>query len=277
MTLDTTRLSHLSMDPSSLTIIGVDTKDGKEHPLWDPRINLPVNQAMVNSIKLYGIIEPVIGQTDGDKTIVVDGRQRVLHARLVNAQGGSVKVPVVMRRGDNKTLFGIARTTNAIRVEDSPINNAHNAQRMLDMGASETECAIAFGVSEQTIKEWTTLLDLHPDVQSQVHSGELSQNAGLSLAELPQSEQPTILSEIRAAGQAPSGERVASRVRAAKGKTPSQTPKVRCEKASECLMQLAKLGSKPGAEALQAALDKMCRALLSRSWDKVVVAMSKED
>lgn len=270
-----TRRSYLSMHPSSLTVVGVDTTDGPEHPLWDERIHLPVNESLVASIIADGIIEPVIGETDGDRTLVVAGRQRVLHARLAQARGHDVRVPVILRRGDAKAMMGVAITENEIRTGDTPITRAKKALRMVNLGASEAEVAQKFGVKPETISEWLKLTELDPKVQAQVHSGEIGVNAGLAIAELPRSAQASIVDTLKAEGVTPSAANVLGRVRAARGKAQAQTPKVRVDKASDLLLDLAKLGMVPPADALQEFLKRMALALLGKNWERTVVAVSK--
>lgn len=289
-TTDTTRASHLMMDPNAVTVIGIDTKDGPEHPLYDTRIKLPIDRGLVDSIKLYGVVTPVIAKTDGPNTLCVDGRRRTIHARIASAELQAeglpaLRIPVVVKKGDDLRLFGVARTSNACRVDDSPIVNAQNATRMLDMGAQLPTIAVTFGVTEDTVKEWLKLLDTTPEIQAQLHTGEIPATVGLALATMPRAEQNQVMSDIRTTlgVERPTGAQVTEAVRARQGKAPSQTPKARLDRAIGVIEQVAKLayGYEDGVEgiphaALVEALNKLSLAVMSTGLAKVCKAVAKE-
>lgn len=289
-TTETTRGSHLMMDPNSVTIVGIDTTHGPEHPLYDERINLPIDRGMVDSIKLYGVVTPVVGKSDGDKTLAVDGRRRIIHARIASKElqvegMPALRIPVVLKRGDDVRLFGTARTANACRVDDSPIVNAKNAQRMLDMGAQLGTIAVTFGVKEDTVKDWLRLLDTTPEIQAQLHTGALAKDAGLALATLPAADQTALMSEIKSTlgVDKPTGEQVTAAVRAKQGKAPATAPKARLERAQRVIEAMARLayGYADGEAgiphaALLDAINKVSLALTSTGFAKVCKAVAKE-
>jgi hypothetical protein len=66
----------------------------------------------------------------------------------------------------------------------------------MSFGYSEADAAVKFGVSEQTIDNYLTLLDLHPIVQAAVDKQLLSASAASKLSELPKAEQPGALDEL---------------------------------------------------------------------------------
>lgn len=216
--LDAKRLNAFSMDPDKLVIIGVDTDDGPEHPLWDTRAFLPIEESLVLNIMCYGIIEPVTAVKDGDRAVVVDGRRRVLHAREAKkrqekAGEVSVMVPLMVKRGSDGRLFGISRSANEHRASDDLLTRAENAQRMIDLGESEETVAVTFGIKPQTVRIWLSLLDLDNTVKIAVKNGELSASAAAKLAKLPRAEQKTTLVELREQGKVTT-KKTAARVRA---------------------------------------------------------------
>jgi ParB family chromosome partitioning protein len=78
------RLNAFAVDPDNLIIIGLDTDDGPEHPLYDERVKLPLDESTVLNIMAIGVKEPVlVRKTDGNPE-VVDGRRRTMHAREAN-------------------------------------------------------------------------------------------------------------------------------------------------------------------------------------------------
>ena len=67
-------------DPNDLRLI-----EDKDHPRYDPRVELDLDQGLVESINVHGVIEPVVAFKDGPHVEVLDGRQRVRAARPVAA------------------------------------------------------------------------------------------------------------------------------------------------------------------------------------------------
>lgn len=94
-------------DPEQLKLV-----TDESHHLYDPRIHLPIDEAMVKNIMVNGVIEPVIIAKEGQDVIVVDGRQRTKNAieanKRLTAEGKEpVKVTCIIRRGDDASLFGV--------------------------------------------------------------------------------------------------------------------------------------------------------------------------
>ena len=112
------------------------------HPLYDARVELPVDDALVKSILRYGVIEPVVIAKEHDMPLVVDGRQRVKAAReadrISNERGGTpILVQCVYRQGTERDLFEVLVCANEHRHD------------------------VAFVVQAQTIKNWIKLLEFH--------------------------------------------------------------------------------------------------------------------
>lgn len=205
--LDGTRLNAFGMNPDSITIIGLDTKDGPEHALYDKRINLPVSEALVLNIMAIGVIEPVIVFKDGDRVLVVAGRQRVRAAREANkrltAQGAEpIVVPAMAKRGSDGTMLGVMISENELRVEDLLESKLPKLEKYLATGATEEDAAIRFGVTGQTIRNWLALLEAAPAVKKAVQGGLLSATAGAKIASLPRADQSAAVEEATKDGKA---------------------------------------------------------------------------
>lgn len=203
--LEGTRLNAFGMDPNDLTIVGLDTDDGPSNPLWDKRIDLPVDEALVRNIMVYGVQEPVLVRKNGDVPEVIDGRQRVRAAREANKRlekAGSdiVRIPVMVRTGNDGHVFGVMVSTNEHRQDDGPIEKANKLSRYLDLGRSEDEACIAFGVSRATIRTWLAILNLDTSVQRAIDTGKVSPSAAAQLGSLPREEQKAQLDQLVAAG-----------------------------------------------------------------------------
>lgn len=193
--------------PEDLKIIGLDTKDGPEHPLHDERIHLPIDQGLVENIIKYGIRMNVEVRKNGDDLEVVDGRQRVRAAREANkrlkAEGSVlILVPTTIAKGNDGFMLGVMISVNENRQNDPLIAKAEKAKRALDFGQPEEDVATMFGVTKKAIQGWMKLLDLHPDVLALVKEKKMAASTAIKLSDLPREEQIIKASEMVSSGNA---------------------------------------------------------------------------
>lgn len=189
-------------DPNDLTLV-----EDKKHPLYDERINLPIDEAIVLSIMRYGVLEPITVRKNGvDKNgnpimEVIDGRQRTRCAREANRRlaesGGELhRIPAVIKRLDDATLFGVMVATNEGRTQDAPLVKARKMSRFIAMGRSEEDVAITFCCSKATVKNHLMLLDLDETVQKAIEAGRVGVTIAKRLFVLPREEQVEALLKI---------------------------------------------------------------------------------
>ena len=187
--------------PEDLVIVGLDTGDGEDHPLYDERINLPENEVLQANIRTYGILQPVLVREEAGVLLVVDGRQRVRAARAIAAEAKASgthapRVPCVRKKGEDSTMMGIMITTNEMRQEDKMFAKARKAARLLATLGEVNEVALAFGVSPTAVRNWLSLLEADESVKSAVQSGVISATAGVKLSKLPRPEQAAALEKL---------------------------------------------------------------------------------
>lgn len=218
------RLNAFSMNPEDLTVV-TDMKNA----LYDERSDKPLDENMVLNIMAYGVKQPVIVRKNGEELEVVDGRQRTRCAieanKRLKAEGKErLKVPVMLARGEDKDMFGIAIFCNEIRSDDTPMVRAKKAQRLIDLGKSIDEAAIVFGVTKAAINQWLALLELAPAVQKAVEAGEVSASAVAPLRSLSREDQIAKLAELRASGEKVTAKKTSTAVKNAKGETAHDRP-----------------------------------------------------
>lgn len=280
--------STFKFDPDQLVIIGVDTEDGPEHPLYDPRAFRELKPEKKAMYRRLGVRVPVKFKhmkvklrgakefTDAD--VVIDGKGRTLYARAIKrdmeAAGADpadfIKVPGLSERGSDEDLFGISRALNQHEA-DGPLENAKSVQRMISYGKSEEECAETMGVSGQTIRNWLSLLELDPAVQQEMGAA-LTPTAALALAQLPRAEQKEVLAEVKqeaAEGTKATVESVRRKVAEKSGKEHNpNTPKAKLERLEKILFKLSGQAS-PKKEDLEKAIDQMCRVVTGHTLEKL--------
>lgn len=200
--LDGTRLNAFGIPPENLTIVGLDTKDGPDHLLYDKRVLLPLDEGLVLNIMKFGVLVAVLVRKNGPLTEVVDGRQRVratreANRRLVEAGMEPHAVPCFVKRSED--IMGVMLST-FLRTNDAPMAQAQKIQRYLDTGKSEAEAAVVYGTDCKSVKKWLQLLDLAPKVKAAVSHREISATAALELRDLTHVEQEVKLADLIANG-----------------------------------------------------------------------------
>lgn len=214
--IDALRLNAFLIEPEKLTIV-----TDKNHPLYDDRVNLPIDERMVLNIMAFGVRQVVTVRKNGDAIEVVDGRQRVRHAieankRLQKEGKEPVRVRILPEKGTDADLFGVTVFLNEHRRDDDVMGKATKAQKLLHMGKTEDEVCLVFGITRQTLGNWQRLLEASPKVQDAVAAGRVSPSAAAALAKLPREEQNSKLGELIAS--APTEGKRAGKVSARKAK-----------------------------------------------------------
>ena len=214
------RLNAFAEDPDTLVVIGIDTDDGPEHALHDPRIHLPLVEETVLNLMSIGVREPVIVRKNGDVPEVTDGRRRVLHAREANRRlrklgETELLVPVMLAKGDDDLMLEIGISLNEHRVNDGVMAKVDKAVRMLARNGEDlAKTAVAFGVTTQTIRSWVKIAGVSAKVRKAIDAGTISATAAAKLAALSRAEQDEELVKLTANGKTT----VAAADRAAKTK-----------------------------------------------------------
>lgn len=172
----------------------------------------------LQSVKTSGIIEPIIVTQD---LVIVSGHQRVRASKAI----GLMKVAVEVRHydSDDKVLKDLIETnimqrgignTNPIKLAkcivelerilgirngsanekgNNRIGDLHNANDKV----TQADLAEKLKVSQSQLSRYKKLLDLVPELQSAVESGQISAtSANAVLAKLPEDEQKAIAEQI---------------------------------------------------------------------------------
>ena len=180
--LNEKRRDMFLVPPEKLTLV-VD----KNNPLYDPRVEDAPDESMIVNIAMHGVLEPVLVRKNGDAIEVVAGRGRTKAAieanRRLTAEGKSpLFVPVLVKGGTDADLFGVMISENEIRRGDSMLVKGEKARKLLNMGYSEQQIAVTFGVTRQAVESWLAVEQLPEPIKKAVESGEIAASAALQLA-----------------------------------------------------------------------------------------------
>jgi ParB family chromosome partitioning protein len=196
----------LDPDDPQLKIVGLDTdhKEG-EHPLYDRRINLPLNEMFVQYMMMpdIGFDSVITVKKDGDDILVVKGRQRVRTAREANkrlkkAGRTPLRIKCEFSRGDSdETSLAKKFGENAHRENDKPIETARNLHEFITSGRTDKEASIVFRMTEQNVRMLLKLLELDPSIQKAVQRGEVAASSVAPLAELSRADQKVAFDKLK--------------------------------------------------------------------------------
>lgn len=175
--------SYYWFPPDALTRIVDET-----HPLYDERVHLPYDEAIVTSMLAWGWLGPPIEVCpEGKQIAIVDGRRRHAAATEAVRRQVAAKVPegqripckciYVKASGIKVMLAG-----NANRLDETPIEMGKKAARLIAGGARIGELASSLGVAANTLRGWVDLANGAPIVQAALKDGTITQTEATRLA-----------------------------------------------------------------------------------------------
>ena len=129
-------------------------------------------QELADSIKTYGIIQPIIAADAGDGTyIIIAGERRTRAARLA----GLKTVPVIIRSYTDQKRLEISLIENIQRSDLNPIEEAAAYKNLMDYSnLSQDELALKVGKKRSTVANALRLLKLPVEIQKNIEEGIIS-------------------------------------------------------------------------------------------------------
>ncbi len=173
-------------DPENFVIPGIDTKDKSVLP--DFRNTKPLNAERMRDINERGILQPVLIRWVDGKKEIVEGRQRIRHAREINRlrriddNPVMVKVPWCVKEGNDRASILNAIAANAHRDGDEPHETARRIIQLSDAGYTEEELAKAYGYTTHNVSFMLRYKKLEDKIQKAVETGELKFTAAMQWA-----------------------------------------------------------------------------------------------
>ena len=135
-------------------------------------------QELADSIKQYGIIEPIVVQKKGNRFEIIAGERRWRAARIA----GLKKVPVVIKEYSEDEIFTIALIENIQRQDLNPIEEAVAYQKLIqELKLKQDEVAEKVSKSRTAITNSMRLLKLDPRVQQMLIDEMISEGHGRAL------------------------------------------------------------------------------------------------
>lgn len=133
---------------------------------------------LAESIKIHGIIQPLVLRRLNDKFEIIAGERRYKAACMA----GLTKVPAIIKEIDDNKSAEIAVVENLQRKNLTAIEEAQSYKKILDKGyITQEELAARMGVSQPTIANKLRLLNLSQEVQDALLGNKISERHARSL------------------------------------------------------------------------------------------------
>lgn len=144
-----------------------------EPGIGQPRKNFDKEkiEALAESIKEHGIIQPLIVTKEKDIYYIIAGERRWRAARVA----GIKKVPVIEREASTKEVVELALIENIQREDLNPVEEAEAYNKLIkDYSMTQEQVATIVGKSRPAVANTLRLLNLSKEVRNMLISGEIS-------------------------------------------------------------------------------------------------------
>ncbi|MBQ7863073.1 MAG: ParB/RepB/Spo0J family partition protein [Lachnospiraceae bacterium] len=193
-------LDSLITDKSEdIETVKKETKENVSRETFLPLIKIEPNRAqprtrfdedalqeLADSIKQYGIIEPIVVQKREDHYEIIAGERRWRAARIA----GLKEVPVVVKEYSEDEIFTIALIENIQREDLNPIEEAVAYQKLIqELKLKQDEVAEKVSKSRTAITNSMRLLKLDQRVQQMLIDEMISEGHGRALLPITDPEE----------------------------------------------------------------------------------------
>jgi len=150
-------------------------------------------QALAESIKEHGVVQPIIVRQDGNRYVIVAGERRWRAAKLA----GLKTIPVVIKELSSRQVMEIALIENLQREDLNPIEEAEAYQKLMEeYNMTQEEVAKLVGKSRAAIANSVRLLSLAKEIQEMLVDGRLTSGHARTLVAIEDQNRQKELAEI---------------------------------------------------------------------------------
>ena len=136
-------------------------------------------QELANTIKVHGLIQPIVVRKVGDRYQIISGERRTRASKLA---GFSTIKAQIYENLDNKTMAEWALIENIQRVDLNPVEIAKSYQQLIDdHGYTHEDLSKIVGKSRSAITNSLRLLKLPESVLLWISEGKISGGAARAL------------------------------------------------------------------------------------------------
>ncbi|WP_129724888.1 ParB/RepB/Spo0J family partition protein [Xylanivirga thermophila] len=151
----------------------------------DPNMDQPRRQfdqdkikELAQSIKKYGVVQPVIVKPKGNRYLLIAGERRWRAAQLA----GLPTIPAIVKNLDEKDIMAISLIENLQREDLNPIEQALGIKKLIDeYNLTQEQVADEIGKSRSAVTNILRLLTLSGEIQKFIMDGKLTPGHGRAI------------------------------------------------------------------------------------------------
>jgi ParB family chromosome partitioning protein len=148
---------------------------------------------LTESIRKYGVIQPIIVRKDGDIYTIIAGERRWRACNNANIKS----IPCIVRDIENKNASEIALIENIQREDLNPIDEANAYEFIMDRyGITQEEVSNIVGKSRVYVTNIMRLSNLDEYVKNKIVTNEISAGHGRAILSLSQEKQIIMTDKI---------------------------------------------------------------------------------
>ena len=165
------------------SLLQVHVKDISANPFQPRREFDPERlKELASSIRLYGVLQPIVVRKNGDGYQLVTGERRWRASQIA----GLREVPAVLRDYTDVEMTAVALVENLQREDLNPIEEAIAYRRLIDeFGFTQEEVSTKVGKSRPFIANTVRLLNLPTVIREHVSRGTMTPGQARPLLVLP--------------------------------------------------------------------------------------------
>lgn len=141
---------------------------------------------LAESIRVNGIIQPIIVRPVGSKFELIAGERRLKAAESIGLQ----TIPAMVRKATDEQMLELALIENIHRTDLNPVERAQAYRNYLKtFSLTQAEAADRLGESRSVVANYMRLLDLPEYIQKMLAGGSISMGHAKALLSLPTDEE----------------------------------------------------------------------------------------
>jgi ParB family chromosome partitioning protein len=177
--LETTSVLH-DERPNEIPVDAIDANP--EQPRR--RFEAAELESLADSIRLHGVLQPVVVRRAGDRYELVVGERRWRAARAA----GLATIPAVISDIASDLRLEIALVENIQRHDLNPMELAHAFRGLAERGHTQEEIGKRVGMDRSSVANHLRLLDLPRDLQEDLETGRFSAGHAKALLQVANPE-----------------------------------------------------------------------------------------
>lgn len=171
--------------PREIAIADIDPNPDQPRRVFEPASL----DALAESIRVHGVLQPVVVRRAGDRYELVVGERRWRASK----QAGRASIPAVVLEIDPRDRLEVALVENVQRRDLNPIELAVAFRALADTGATQEEIGQRVGMDRSSIANHLRLLELSREIQADVEAGRVTIGHAKALLAVPSPERRRLL------------------------------------------------------------------------------------